>query len=110
MVGEPALHPGRLGRAEGSLCGGAPATVEMVKNAERAVHLFKHFKWYVGDRAAAFAGVEEFWKWCRQQAPFAKVHDQAARQQRKVIPAVIVDAPVGIDLRNCCRAARCNTY
>jgi len=32
----------------------------MVKNAERAVHLFEHFKWQVGDRAAAFAGVEEF--------------------------------------------------
>src|SRR5947207_3367654 len=82
-----------------SVAGKRRACSTRSENDKRAVHLFEHFKRQIGYCPAAFADVEEFRKWSCKQSLVTQVHDQAARQQRKVVPTVVVDAPLRIDVQ-----------
>src|SRR5262245_54874545 len=72
----------------------------MVQDAERSIDLFVDVERQIRDRAVALASVEELWEGRRDNAALAPMQNEPACQQRKIVPAVLVNAPARVDVQS----------
>jgi hypothetical protein len=67
-------------------------------NGRTSIEFLESLKWQIRYRSTVLAHIEEFWKWCRNDAAGGHVQDQAPRRNGDLVPSLLENTVTGIDV------------